>query len=363
MDNLLSLLKAALPSDLAALVSQYLEEPKPATETSLTALLPALLGALFQKGSTPSGADSLLNLIKGPDVNADIIDNIADLFSGSGTGANELLNVGAGLVNQLFGAKEKDFSDALASAGGIKSSSAVKLLALAAPVVLGFLKKYILGKGLDQTSLASLFSGQGKNLEGLLDNSLVKALGFASPAALLSGLMPPKVEAMAKPAYAPEPEVRKSGSWLPWLLILLGLIGLLYLWQLFSGQHKPVAQAPAPAPVKTPAVAPKAAALPAKVYFEVDQAEIGPDGRKVIGDVLQIFKDDSGVKIDITGFTDKTGDQEKNLELAKQRAQAVRAALIAGGFPDRNITMKPPFFVTGSGTDAEARRVEIHKSP
>jgi flagellar motor protein MotB len=358
MDDLLSLLKAALPGDLASLLSQYLEEPEAPTKTSLTALLPALLGAIFQKGSTPSGADSLLNLLNGPDVDSSIADNIADLFSGSGTGANELLNIGAGLVNQLFGNKEKDFSDALASTGGMKSSSAFKLLALAVPVVLGFLKKYILGKGLDQNSLASLFAGQGKSLEGLLDDGLVKALGFASPAAFLSGLMPPKVEAMAKPAYTPEPEVRKSGSWLPWLLLLLGLVGLLYLWQLFS-QSKPVTQAPAP--VKVTQVT--EVALPAKVYFEVDQAEIGANGRKVIGDVIQIFNKDSGVKIDITGFTDKTGDPEKNLELAKQRALAVRAALIAGGFPDKNITMKPPFFVTGSGSDAEARRVDISKSP
>ena len=34
-------------------------------------------------------------------------------------------------------------------------------------------------------------------------------------------------------------------------------------------------------------------------------------------------------KIDLTGYTDKTGDVEKNLELAKERAKAVREALKA----------------------------------
>ena len=203
MDNLLSLLMAALPKDFAALVSQYLGEPEAPTKTSLTALLPALLGAIAQKGSTPSDAAGLLSLLKGSDVDAGIINKIGDLFSGSGTGANELLNIGGGLVNQLFGNKQSTLSDSLASMAGIKSSSAMKLLALAAPVVLGYLKNYIFGKNLDQTATARLLSCQGKYLEGRLDNNLVKALGYASPAALLGSLPCPEAEAKVSPAYVP----------------------------------------------------------------------------------------------------------------------------------------------------------------
>ncbi len=106
-------------------------------------MLPALLGAISQKGATPDGAASLLNLLKGPDVDTGIMDNIAGLFSGSGAGANELVNLGSGLVSQLFGNKGSALSESLASLAGIKSSSAIKLLALVAPVVLGFLKNYI----------------------------------------------------------------------------------------------------------------------------------------------------------------------------------------------------------------------------
>jgi flagellar motor protein MotB len=357
MENLLNLLKQALGDDFASLVSRFLDEPEPATQRSLTALLPALLGGISQQGATPDGAASLLNLLKGSDIDAGLIDNIADLFSGSETGANELVNLGAGLVNQLFGNKGSDLSEALSSVGGIKSFSATKLLALAAPMVLSFLKKYIFGKNLDENSLASLLTGQGKYLEGLLDNSLVKALGFASPAAFLSGFTRPTAETKVTPAYVPEEARSTSGRWLPWLLLLIGLLGLLYLWQAFS---KPKQLAQVPATVKATVVT--EVTLPAKVYFDVDQAVIGDQGKKVLGDVIQVIKKDGGMKVDITGFTDKTGDPDKNLELAKQRAQAVREALVAAGVPEGNITMKPPFFVTGSGTDAEARRVEINKS-
>jgi hypothetical protein len=355
--NLLELLKQALGEDFARFVSQFLEEPKPATETSLSALLPALLGSVALKGATSGGAAGLLKLLQGADVDAGLIDNIPELFSGSETGANELVNLGASMVGWLFGDKAGSFSEALSSVGGIKSSSATKLLALAVPLVLGFLKKLIFGKKLDASSLASLLSDQGKYLQGAVDGRLAQALGFASPGAFLSGLMPPQVEAMAKPAYAPEEARASSRRWLPWLLLLLGLLALLYLWQIFSGTQR-VAQAPAP--VKVTEVT--EVALPAKVYFEVDQAEIGDQGKKLVGDVVQIIKKAGGMKVDITGFTDKTGDPEKNLDLAKRRAQAVRDALVAAGVPEGDITMKPPFFVTGTGSDAEARRVEIQKS-
>jgi flagellar motor protein MotB len=355
MDNLLSLLMTVLPKDFAALVSQYLGEPEAPTQTSLSALLPALLGAISQKGSTPSDAAGLLNLLKGSDVDAGIINNIGSLFSGSGTGANELVNIGAGLVNQLFGNKQSALSDSLASMSGIKSSSAMKLLGLAAPVVLGYLKNYIFGKNLDPTSTARLLSCQGKYLEGRLDNNLVKALGYASPAALLSGLPCPEAEAKVSPAYVPEPEHRRH--WLPWLLGLLALLGLLYLWQAFS---KPVHQPTAVAP----GVAPVAYCLPANIYFEVGLAVLDAADQETIIKVAQCAKKE-GLKVALTGYTDRTGDWNANVELAKNRAKVVRDALIANGLPETGITLVDPRewtgTTTGTGSDREARRVEITK--
>ena len=63
--------------------------------------------------------------------------------------------------------------------------------------------------------------------------------------------------------------------------------------------------------------------------------------------------------IDVTGFADRTGDRSANVELAKRRAVAVRDALIAEGIPADRVRLKPPQEVTGSGSDRDARRVEI----
>jgi membrane fusion protein (multidrug efflux system) len=63
--------------------------------------------------------------------------------------------------------------------------------------------------------------------------------------------------------------------------------------------------------------------------------------------------------IDVTGYADRTGNRAANVELAKRRATAVRDALVAEGIPADRVRLKPPQEVTGSGSDQQARRVEL----
>ncbi|MDO8372305.1 MAG: OmpA family protein, partial [Polaromonas sp.] len=64
-------------------------------------------------------------------------------------------------------------------------------------------------------------------------------------------------------------------------------------------------------------------------------------------------------KVVISGFHDPKGNAAVNAELARQRALAVRDALTAAGVADSQITLQKTEQVAGSGSDAEARRVEI----
>lgn len=167
--------------------------------------------------------------------------------------------------------------------------------------------------------------------------------------------------------------------WLPWLIGAAVLLALLWF---FLGNKKQPSPPPAtsemsapvdaavPAPATTapsaaaPAVesAPAAVAgLPANVYFDVGSFAAGQDGERIIVATAAAITT-NGLKVAITGYTDKTGDLAKNQELAKNRAKAVRDRLMAAGVPEANIEMKPPAFVeTGAAAsgDAEARRVEI----
>jgi photosynthetic reaction center cytochrome c subunit len=116
--------------------------------------------------------------------------------------------------------------------------------------------------------------------------------------------------------------------------------------------------------IKTPAVIEPAAAttgaasLPGKVLFEVGQDGLNNAARQVIADAAKLLGGQPGTKVSLSGFADKTGNPDKNLELAKQRAFAVRDALKAAGVSEDRIELTKPEFVVG-GLASDARRVEI----
>lgn len=94
-----------------------------------------------------------------------------------------------------------------------------------------------------------------------------------------------------------------------------------------------------------------------KFYFATGKADLAAGAGDALADVVQGAK--AGRKLVISGFHDATGDAAKNAELAKQRALAVREALKAAGVTEQQIELKKPEQLTASGSNAEARRVEV----
>ena len=171
-----------------------------------------------------------------------------------------------------------------------------------------------------------------------------------------------------EPAREPVRAYAATGSttW-QWLLPLLGLgaLGLLWaLWPTARTEPPPAITQSAPPPVTQPAPAPPVASAPAelwpvKIYFATDSKTIGTDDSARIQRAAEYLRANPGTAVAITGFADKTGGGPTNEELAKERAQAVRSALVAAGVPESRTTLAPPASVTGGADDAEARRVEI----
>ena len=120
---------------------------------------------------------------------------------------------------------------------------------------------------------------------------------------------------------------------------------------------KATAYVPKPGSVEqSPASTPRGAAL--VVNFAVGKHTLDAEALRLLKGFAPPIK--SGTNpIDVTGFADRTGNHAANVELAKQRAAAVRDALVADGVAAERVRLKPPQDVTGPGSDAEARRVEI----
>lgn len=125
------------------------------------------------------------------------------------------------------------------------------------------------------------------------------------------------------------------------------------------------AAVPASAPAAAAPAEPAADAASVKVvdgtvkfYFTAGKAELAADGVKALTDILAGVK--GGKKALISGFVDPSGDPNKNSELAKVRAFAVKDLLMSSGVTDKQIVMvRPNDIKAGATTAAEGRRVEV----
>lgn len=99
-----------------------------------------------------------------------------------------------------------------------------------------------------------------------------------------------------------------------------------------------------------------------KFFFATGKAELAPGANEALGDVVKGVVDGGKTAV-VSGFHDATGDAAVNAELAKQRALAVRDALKALGVAEEKVELKKPEATQGSGSNAEARRVEVILAP
>lgn len=94
-----------------------------------------------------------------------------------------------------------------------------------------------------------------------------------------------------------------------------------------------------------------------KFYFASGKSDLATGANDALADVIKGAKE--GKKLVISGYHDATGSAAKNAELAKLRAFAVRDALKAAGVGDDKIELKKPEELKATGSNAEARRVEV----
>lgn len=133
-------------------------------------------------------------------------------------------------------------------------------------------------------------------------------------------------------------------------LVLLCVIGTL-AYGLYSSSTPP-------APISTEAPAPKGEAM-ARIYFEINSAELPAEAGGAIETIKERADAVPNLIVLISGYHDPSGDPEKNAELAKLRAEAAKAALIAAGVDAQRIVLRKPEVIPGTDDMQEARRVDL----
>jgi outer membrane protein OmpA-like peptidoglycan-associated protein/uncharacterized protein YidB (DUF937 family) len=182
------------------------------------------------------------------------------------------------------------------------------------------------------------------------------------------------------------------GKWLPWLIgALVVIFGINYCSkqkEAAPAPASPTAAAPAaPEPASPAPAAPAPAAAPApdasaasaaiptgaavqdgvdqgmpllRVFFDSGKTDVASEFAEKSRAMVEYLKANADVKAVVSGFNDPTGDAAKNAELSKQRAQAVRAALVqAGVAEDRTVLEKPAQPTDTAASNAALRRVDV----
>ena len=105
------------------------------------------------------------------------------------------------------------------------------------------------------------------------------------------------------------------------------------------------------------------------INFDVDQATLRPDAAAVVAEIHRLLANDPALRLSIDGHTDATGTAARNRELSRQRAEAVRAALVAKGIAADRLQAQgfgPDQPLADNATEdgrAKNRRVELVRLP
>lgn len=188
-----NLIQGAIGQQVVGSAAKQLGINESQAQTAVAAAVPFLLSAL-NKNAQNGGAEGISNALNQHD--GSILDNLS-VFLGQGGNQQD----GLGILGHVLGNKQQNVESAISQQSGLNIQQVTQILALVAPIVMGYLGKQKQSNELDSNGitglLGSLVGGastqanqSGINLGGfekLLDQDGDGKLGLGDAMGLLGG--------------------------------------------------------------------------------------------------------------------------------------------------------------------------------
>jgi len=139
MSGIMDLLQGPMGQMIINGVGSQLGQDSQKTQSALSSAIPMLMGALKKQAANPDAASGLMNALQSKH-DGSILDNITDIFGG-GNVNEDVVQDGDKILGHVLGEKKEVVAAALSKQNGIDMSSAMNILKMAAPVVMGMLGK------------------------------------------------------------------------------------------------------------------------------------------------------------------------------------------------------------------------------
>jgi outer membrane protein OmpA-like peptidoglycan-associated protein len=360
--DLLTFIASLLAPGVVRKAAVLVEESPADTERALvTHVAPTLLAAFARLESSEAGASQLDDLIGEAAANPTPLTDLGSLFAG-GSVTQASMRRGCDLLQTLFGGRLEVIARELASASGVKISSASLLLELSAPLVLAVLAREREARGLDTGNLATALMDERSVVAGRLTPGLRTLVRDA-------GLAPLRRARQRRPPAAGSPG--QAGTYRAPLAVTALVLALIGAWLATQwrgcGQEREIARpvpsipkppAPKPAAPKPPALPPVAegsfkhalerfladpnATAPQSFVFEglgfqSGRSVLEPESHRTVAELAAILQAYPTAEVRLEGHTDGIGKADANQRLSLERAEAVKAALIASGVAARRL--------------------------
>ncbi|RYU97563.1 DUF937 domain-containing protein [Emticicia agri] len=230
--NIIGLIKDKLTDSVIEKVSNFLGEHPENISLALDKTVPTVLGGIIQHTTTEESAGKVMDVLKDGGHTGEILDDLPNLL-GNFDKTQLLITIGTNIFNHFLGNKSNGIVETISSLSNIRKTSASSLVGLATPLVLGALGKVIAREGMGVSGLIKLLNEQRDAVLAALPPVLInKLITKEEPVDKKTAKEQAKEKKKEKEKNAnPNPNNNPGGGpavWIPWVLLGLVLIAILF---------------------------------------------------------------------------------------------------------------------------------------